>query len=148
MENCVNSVLYKEENKLFCIFLPQNSWYMEYNVIQQQFCVNVSVFRYLAHDCIFSFQELELNREDSKKGRLNSSEFISLFKEMSTRPEIYFLLVRQVYGGIRCLCMAKITQMICRKWFARLSVCRNQNSTSEYSHPNQFLYISKDEFFL
>ncbi|XP_060582672.1 inactive phospholipase C-like protein 2 [Ruditapes philippinarum] len=39
-------------------------------------------------------KEIELNRDDSKRGRLNSSEFISLFKEMSTRPEIYFLLVR------------------------------------------------------
>ncbi|KAL4224626.1 Inactive phospholipase C-like protein 2 [Mactra antiquata] len=39
-------------------------------------------------------KELELSREDCKRGRLNSTEFISLFKEMSTRPEIYFLLVR------------------------------------------------------
>ncbi|KAL8614073.1 hypothetical protein ACOMHN_026290 [Nucella lapillus] len=39
-------------------------------------------------------KEMEMKRTDSKRGRLNSSEFISLFKEISTRPEIYFLLVR------------------------------------------------------
>ena len=44
--------------------------------------------------CIF--QELELTRDDGKRGRLNSEEFVNLFKEISTRPEIYFLLVR--YG--------------------------------------------------
>ncbi|KAL5007407.1 hypothetical protein ScPMuIL_016213 [Solemya velum] len=37
-------------------------------------------------------KELEINR--GEKGRLNSDEFITLFKEISTRPEIYFLLVR------------------------------------------------------
>ncbi|CAH1787304.1 unnamed protein product, partial [Owenia fusiformis] len=31
---------------------------------------------------------------DKKRGRLSSEEFINLFKEMCTRPEIYFLLVR------------------------------------------------------
>ncbi|CAL1548507.1 unnamed protein product [Lymnaea stagnalis] len=39
-------------------------------------------------------KELEMKRGDGKKGRLSSEEFISLFKEISTRPEIYFLLVR------------------------------------------------------
>ncbi|KAH3894178.1 hypothetical protein DPMN_018335 [Dreissena polymorpha] len=40
-------------------------------------------------------KELEMSRDDGyKRGRLNSSEFVSLFKEISTRPEIYFLLVR------------------------------------------------------
>ncbi|PVD33909.1 hypothetical protein C0Q70_05171 [Pomacea canaliculata] len=39
-------------------------------------------------------KELEMKRADGKRGRLNSEEFISLFKEISTRPEIYFLLVR------------------------------------------------------
>ncbi|KAI8780501.1 inactive phospholipase C protein 2, partial [Biomphalaria glabrata] len=38
--------------------------------------------------------ELEIKRADGKRGRLSSEEFISLFKEISTRPEIYFLLVR------------------------------------------------------
>ncbi|XP_046546164.1 LOW QUALITY PROTEIN: inactive phospholipase C-like protein 2 [Haliotis rubra] len=39
-------------------------------------------------------KELEMKRREGKRGRLNSDEFISLFKEISTRPEIYFLLVR------------------------------------------------------
>ncbi|GFO50691.1 phosphoinositide phospholipase c [Plakobranchus ocellatus] len=39
-------------------------------------------------------KELEMKRADGKRGRLSSDEFISLFKEISTRPEIYFLLVR------------------------------------------------------
>ncbi|XP_041365135.1 inactive phospholipase C-like protein 2 isoform X2 [Gigantopelta aegis] len=39
-------------------------------------------------------KELEIKRGDGKRGRLTSDEFISLFKEISTRPEIYFLLVR------------------------------------------------------
>ncbi|KAK3103478.1 hypothetical protein FSP39_019535 [Pinctada imbricata] len=42
-------------------------------------------------------KEIELNRSESpgtSRGRLSSDEFISLFKEISTRPEIYFLLVR------------------------------------------------------
>ncbi|KAH9513757.1 Inactive phospholipase C-like protein 2, partial [Bulinus truncatus] len=38
--------------------------------------------------------ELEMKKGDGKRGRLSSDEFISLFKEISTRPEIYFLLVR------------------------------------------------------
>ena len=43
---------------------------------------------------VFVFQEMEMTRTDGKRGRLNSDEFISLFKEISTRPEIYHLLVR------------------------------------------------------
>ncbi|KAK3768803.1 hypothetical protein RRG08_061262 [Elysia crispata] len=39
-------------------------------------------------------KELEIKRVDGKRGRLSSEEFIALFKEISTRPEIYFLLVR------------------------------------------------------
>lgn len=41
-------------------------------------------------------KEIELNRVEAveKRGRINSDEFVSLFKEISTRPEIYFLLVR------------------------------------------------------
>ncbi|XP_076113869.1 inactive phospholipase C-like protein 2 [Mytilus galloprovincialis] len=40
-------------------------------------------------------KEIELKRQDpSIKGQLNTEEFITLFKEVSTRPEIYFLLVR------------------------------------------------------
>lgn len=48
------------------------------------------------------FQEIELKRQDpSIKGQLNTEEFITLFKEVSTRPEIYFLLVRYVYRTIQ-----------------------------------------------
>ncbi|XP_048779849.2 inactive phospholipase C-like protein 1 isoform X2 [Ostrea edulis] len=40
-------------------------------------------------------KEIELNRvEAAERGRLSTEEFICLFKEISTRPEIYFLLVR------------------------------------------------------
>lgn len=41
-------------------------------------------------------KEIELNRVEAaeRRGRINSDEFVSLFKEISTRPEIYFLLVR------------------------------------------------------
>ncbi|KAL3841874.1 hypothetical protein ACJMK2_019969 [Sinanodonta woodiana] len=39
-------------------------------------------------------KELELKKTDGCRGRLNSDEFISLFKEICTRPEMYFLLVR------------------------------------------------------
>ncbi|XP_078331805.1 inactive phospholipase C-like protein 2 [Crassostrea virginica] len=41
-------------------------------------------------------KEIELNRAEAaeRRGRINSDEFIGLFKEISTRPEIYFLLVR------------------------------------------------------
>jgi len=35
--------------------------------------------------------------KDACRERLTSVEFISLFKEVSTRPEIYFLLMRSVY---------------------------------------------------
>jgi len=34
--------------------------------------------------------------KDGCRERLTSAEFISLFKEVSTRPEIYFLLMRLV----------------------------------------------------
>ncbi len=30
----------------------------------------------------------------SERGRINSSEFVTMFQEMATRPEIYFLLIR------------------------------------------------------
>lgn len=30
----------------------------------------------------------------SDRGRINSSEFVTMFQEMATRPEIYFLLIR------------------------------------------------------
>ena len=45
---------------------------------------------------------------DDHRGRLrlNSSEFINLFKEIATRPEIYFLLVRYVATSI-CACVCR-----------------------------------------
>ena len=30
----------------------------------------------------------------SERGRINSDEFVTMFQEMATRPEIYFLLIR------------------------------------------------------
>ncbi|XP_055957983.1 inactive phospholipase C-like protein 2 isoform X2 [Patella vulgata] len=39
-------------------------------------------------------KELQIKRGDGLRNRLNSDEFVALFKEISTRPEIYFLLVR------------------------------------------------------
>ena len=30
----------------------------------------------------------------SDRGRINSDEFVTMFQEMATRPEIYFLLIR------------------------------------------------------
>ncbi|ESO87011.1 hypothetical protein LOTGIDRAFT_128120 [Lottia gigantea] len=39
-------------------------------------------------------KELQMKRGDGLRSRLNSEEFVALFKEISTRPEIYFLLVR------------------------------------------------------
>jgi len=38
--------------------------------------------------------------KDGCRERLTSAEFISLFKEVSTRPEIYFLLMRSVYVAV------------------------------------------------
>ncbi|KAK2718809.1 hypothetical protein QYM36_005974, partial [Artemia franciscana] len=37
--------------------------------------------------------EIDLQKADDKKGRIDSKEFIEIFKEISTRPEIYFLLI-------------------------------------------------------
>lgn len=41
-------------------------------------------------------QEMTLSkvRDGASKPTLSSHEFLDLFKEMTTRPEIYFLLVR------------------------------------------------------
>lgn len=51
------------------------------------------VFGQLLKFSVLFFQELSI-KKDGERGRLNSSEFINLFKEIATRPEIYFLLVR------------------------------------------------------
>jgi len=39
--------------------------------------------------------------KDGSRQRLTSAEFISLFKEVSTRPEIYFLLMRFVLQSMK-----------------------------------------------
>lgn len=41
-------------------------------------------------------KEIELNRVEvvERRGRINSDEFVSLFKEILIRLEIYFLFVR------------------------------------------------------
>uniref|UniRef100_A0A1I8F7Y7 Phosphoinositide phospholipase C n=1 Tax=Macrostomum lignano TaxID=282301 RepID=A0A1I8F7Y7_9PLAT len=41
-------------------------------------------------------KEVDIANAISSRGRLSSSEFVNLFKEISTRPEVYFLLVREV----------------------------------------------------
>ncbi|XP_054714785.1 inactive phospholipase C-like protein 2 [Uloborus diversus] len=38
--------------------------------------------------------EFEHGKQGEERGRIDSSDFVSIFKETSTRPEIYFLLVR------------------------------------------------------
>lgn len=50
-----------------------------------------------SHSNAVVLQEIILNDPgDNKRKRLNSEEFINMFKEISTRPEIYFLLIRSV----------------------------------------------------
>jgi len=47
--------------------------------------------------------------KDGYRERLTSAEFISLFKEVSTRPEIYFLLMRSAhFVVITALCYASV----------------------------------------
>ena len=33
-------------------------------------------------------------KSPADRGRINSDEFVTMFQEMATRPEIYFLLIR------------------------------------------------------
>ncbi|PAA63756.1 hypothetical protein BOX15_Mlig023826g1 [Macrostomum lignano] len=44
-------------------------------------------------------KEVDIANAISSRGRLSSSEFVNLFKEISTRPEVYFLLVRYSSDG-------------------------------------------------
>ncbi|XP_045102897.1 inactive phospholipase C-like protein 1 isoform X1 [Portunus trituberculatus] len=39
-------------------------------------------------------QEYDMGKTDGCRGRIDSQEFIDMFKEIATRPEIYFLLIR------------------------------------------------------
>ncbi|XP_071543528.1 inactive phospholipase C-like protein 1 isoform X2 [Panulirus ornatus] len=39
-------------------------------------------------------QEFDMGKTDGCRGRIDSQEFIDMFKEIATRPEIYFLLIR------------------------------------------------------
>ncbi|XP_063585397.1 inactive phospholipase C-like protein 2 [Penaeus indicus] len=39
-------------------------------------------------------QEFDMAKTDGCRGRIDSQEFIDMFKEIATRPEIYFLLIR------------------------------------------------------
>ncbi|XP_068201247.1 inactive phospholipase C-like protein 1 isoform X1 [Palaemon carinicauda] len=39
-------------------------------------------------------QEFDMGKSDGCRGRIDSQEFIDMFKEIATRPEIYFLLIR------------------------------------------------------
>ncbi|XP_046407217.1 inactive phospholipase C-like protein 2 isoform X1 [Ischnura elegans] len=38
--------------------------------------------------------EFDQMKNDGKRGRIESKEFIDMFKEIATRPEVYFLLIR------------------------------------------------------
>ncbi|XP_076033546.1 inactive phospholipase C-like protein 1 isoform X2 [Oratosquilla oratoria] len=39
-------------------------------------------------------QEFDLTKTDCSRGRIGSQEFVEMFKEIATRPEIYFLMIR------------------------------------------------------
>ena len=39
-------------------------------------------------------QEFDSMKCARERGRINSNEFVTMFQEMATRPEIYFLLIR------------------------------------------------------
>lgn len=39
-------------------------------------------------------QEFDSMKSPADRGRINSDEFVTMFQEMATRPEIYFLLIR------------------------------------------------------
>ncbi len=41
-----------------------------------------------------SAQEFDSMKSPADRGRINSDEFVTMFQEMATRPEIYFLLIR------------------------------------------------------
>lgn len=43
-----------------------------------------------------------MSKSDGYRGRVGIQEFIDMFKEISTRPEIYFLMIRyaRVGGGM------------------------------------------------
>lgn len=47
--------------------------------------------------CVCAFvcpQEFDSMKSPADRGRINSDEFVTMFQEMATRPEIYFLLIR------------------------------------------------------
>ena len=41
-----------------------------------------------------SFQEIDSHKAEEERGRINKKEFLELYKDVSTRPEVYFLMVR------------------------------------------------------
>ena len=51
----------------------------------------------MVNNCILVFeilQEFDHNKTDGCRGRISIQEFIDIFKEIATRPEIYFLMIR------------------------------------------------------
>lgn len=40
------------------------------------------------------FQEVTIGAEESERGKIEKSHFVDLYKEIGTRPEVYFLMVR------------------------------------------------------
>ena len=43
---------------------------------------------------VINMQEFDSMKTARERGRINSNEFVTMFQEMATRPEIYFLLIR------------------------------------------------------
>jgi hypothetical protein len=40
------------------------------------------------------FQEVHQMKNEGRRGTIDSKDFIYMFKEIATRPEVYFLLIR------------------------------------------------------
>ncbi|KAK7793999.1 hypothetical protein R5R35_003961 [Gryllus longicercus] len=47
--------------------------------------------------------EFDQSRNDGRRGTIDSKEFIDMFKEVATRPEIYFLLIRFANKDYLCV---------------------------------------------
>lgn len=43
---------------------------------------------------IISSQELDSAKNEAQRGRIKKTEFIEIYKDLMTRPEVYFLMVR------------------------------------------------------
>jgi len=90
----------------FCSKLAAESWMRHNYWLFTNFyyfgfickAVNTLFFFVILTDVV-DFQEMTSSKDGCRE-RLTSAEFINLFKEVSTRPEIYFLLMRSVYIAV------------------------------------------------